>query len=205
MAKDFIPQREGDLQQWMGNIQLKIGGYAATFGLTPADVTAISDACTRTFTNINNVEIERQTFQQIVEKKDMEKEEDIALLRKFFNQIKAHNAFTSDIGKDLDIVSEKQPKDAGNAKPKLKLKLVPQGVRVDFTKEKVFDAVNVYSRNKGTTQWIKLAMDTSSPYIDTRELTNEAVPETREYMDIGVINDEEVGQPSDIVSMVYGG
>jgi len=32
-----------------------------------------------------------------------------------------------------------------------------------------------------------------------------ATAETREYRAVGVVDDEEIGQPSDIVSVVYGG
>ena len=64
--------------------------------------------------------------------------------------------------------------------------------------------INVYSRLQGEAQWQFLARDTHSPYIDTRPLANPAIPEVREYAARCVINDEEKGLLSDIVSAVAG-
>ncbi len=64
--------------------------------------------------------------------------------------------------------------------------------------------MNIYARPTGTSQWQYLARDNNSPYDDERPLAN-GQPEMREYMAIGVVGDEEVGQPSDIISVVFGG
>jgi hypothetical protein len=48
-------------------------------------------------------------------------------------------------------------------------------------------------------------MDTSSPYIDGRELAVATVPETREYKLRGVLNDVEIGLDSDIQSITWSG
>ena len=80
----------------------------------------------------------------------------------------------------------------------------PGYIRLKFTK-KGLDGVNIYTRLKGQAPWTFLARDTNSPYDDNRPLTTPGIPETREYMCIGVISDAEVGQQSDIVSTVYGG
>jgi len=63
---------------------------------------------------------------------------------------------------------------------------------------------NIYSRLKGQASWSFLSIDTSSPYDDHKVLANGS-PETREYMCIGVMEDTEVGQQSDIVTLVFGG
>ncbi len=43
------------------------------------------------------------------------------------------------------------------------------------------------------------------PFDDDSPLVQANVPETREYRVIGVLADREIGQPSDIVSVVFGG
>jgi len=58
---------------------------------------------------------------------------------------------------------------------------------------------------RGQTTWIKLAMDTSSPYIDGRPLAQAGVAEVREYMLRGVVNDEAIGLDSDILSIAWEG
>ncbi len=43
------------------------------------------------------------------------------------------------------------------------------------------------------------------PYVDTAPLAVANVPEVREYMGRGVINDVEIGLDSDIASLTFGG
>jgi hypothetical protein len=65
--------------------------------------------------------------------------------------------------------------------------------------------VNIYSRLKGQSEWTFLALDTESPYHDTRALAVAGVAETREYIAYGVLSDEELPTGSDIITVVYGG
>ena len=69
-----------------------------------------------------------------------------------------------------------------------------------------FEAVNLYFRKKGDVQWKLIAVRKRKfPYFDEQPLTTPGTPEVREYMAIGVIKDEEVGQPSEIKEVVYAG
>lgn len=94
--------------------------------------------------------------------------------------------------------------DPNTFKPTCKLSIVGGHIRIDFIKSEC-DSVTVYCRLRGTAAWTKLGLDSRSPYFDTNPLANSAVPETREYMLMGVIDDIEIGLPSDIVSIVFGG
>ena len=77
-------------------------------------------------------------------------------------------------------------------------------VRLKFTKGSS-DGVNLYTRLRGQSAWTFLARDTNSPYDDHRPLTAPGVPETREYQAYGVLKDDQIGQPSTIVSVTFGG
>lgn len=66
-------------------------------------------------------------------------------------------------------------------------------------------AVSIYSRIKGTEGWTKIANDFASPYVDRRPLTEPGKPENREYMALYFDGREDVGQQSDIASIVFGG
>ena len=67
------------------------------------------------------------------------------------------------------------------------------------------DGNNFYSRLKGQTTWKKLSFDSNSPYNDYTPLAVAGVPEVREYIAYGVLNDEQIGLPSDIVNVTFGG
>lgn len=63
----------------------------------------------------------------------------------------------------------------------------------------------IYSRLSGAPEWTRLGMDSSSPYYDTRPLAVPGVAELREYLVRGIGADEEIGQDSNIVAIVFGG
>ena len=61
-------------------------------------------------------------------------------------------------------------------------------------------------RNKGDVQWKLIAVRKRKfPFYDEAPLAVPGQPEVREYMAIGVVADEEVGQPSEIKEVVYAG
>jgi hypothetical protein len=65
--------------------------------------------------------------------------------------------------------------------------------------------MKLFMRVKGQTTWAVLTISTSSFFDDRTPLAQPNVPEVREYMVCGCVNDQEVGNPSDIVSAVFAG
>ena len=66
--------------------------------------------------------------------------------------------------------------------------------------------MSIYCRKKGEVTWRLIAVRKRKfPYYDEAPLAVPGVPEVREYMAIGVVADEEVGQPSEIKEVVYAG
>jgi hypothetical protein len=58
----------------------------------------------------------------------------------------------------------------------------------------------------GAAQWILVGSHRKKfPFDDQTPLKQAGVPEVREYMGRGVINDQEVGQQSDIVQVTFAG
>jgi hypothetical protein len=169
----------------------------------PAEVTALSTACTDLSTLINNVEAAKAALKNAVEAKNAGKDSKLAMIRKANNKMKISDAYTDAIGEDMGIKSTSQDLDHEAAKPKFSGEAFPGYVRLKFTKNGL-DGVNIYSCLKGQASWSFLSRDTNSPYDDHKALANGA-PETREYMCIGVMEDTEVGQQSDIVTVVFGG
>src|SRR5438128_1052969 len=66
------------------------------------------------------------------------------------------------------------------------------------------DGIHVYSRKKGETAWRFLDSARYSPFVDAAPAATPGIPEIREYRVVGVYKDQEVGQPSDIVSVTVG-
>ena|SRR5947208_13497669 len=71
-------------------------------------------------------------------------------------------------------------------------------VELDFDKS-ISDGVNIYAKRDGDADFIFLARDTASPYIDNRPLLVATKPELREYKAVYVQSDAEIGLFSDEV------
>ena len=68
----------------------------------------------------------------------------------------------------------------------------------DFDKS-ISDGVNIYAKRDGDADFVFLACDTASPYIDSRPLLVATEPELREYKAVYVQSDAEIGLFSDEV------
>ena len=62
--------------------------------------------------------------------------------------------------------------------------------------------MNLYSKRDGDADFVFLARDTNSPYVDNRPCVVAGKPENRQYKAIYVQADGEIGQASDIVTLV---
>ena len=71
-------------------------------------------------------------------------------------------------------------------------------VELDFDKS-ISDGVNIYAKRDGGADFVFLARDTASPYIDNRPLLVATKPELREYKAVYVQSDAEIGLFSDEV------
>src|SRR5438128_5145345 len=71
-------------------------------------------------------------------------------------------------------------------------------VELDFDKS-ISDGVNIYAKRDGDADFVFLARDTASPYIDNRPLLVATKPELREYKAVYVQSDAELGLFSDEV------
>ena len=112
---------------------------------------------------------------------------------------------TLDIQTQLDWIGEAHEMDPAHSRPTINIET--QRGRVKVTGRKPgFDAVSIYSRKKGDVQWKLIAVRKRKfPYYDESPLTVPNAPEVREYMAIGVVADEEIGEMSEIKEVVYAG
>ena len=53
--------------------------------------------------------------------------------------------------------------------------------------------MNIYSKRDGDVDFIFLARDTQTPYLDNRPLKVAGKPEIREYKAMFVVGDQEIG------------
>lgn len=89
--------------------------------------------------------------------------------------------------------------------PRIKAAAEPGHVRVSGSKDYA-DLVNIYMRVVGTPAWTLVGIRRRKfPFDDQTPLKVPGTAETREYMARAVVGEDEVGLPSDIVSVTFGG
>ncbi len=133
------------------------------------------------------------------------KKAQLPIIRAFINRCQTHPGCGPGIIKQLEWDPINHNLNLDDARPRLRAEVQRGSVRI-MVKRPGFEAVNVYVRLRGAPGWTLLAeRKCKFPYYDTRPLTIPGTPEVREYMAIGVVNDEETGQPSEVQEVVFAG
>lgn len=199
MKDDFIPRRDGDLNSFEENFRDKLAIHAATLELTAAEATStknIIDSHRNAFSRMNSKKSESKAA---TEENTNRKEEAVAEMRRMAKKIKASKNYTTAIGDDLGIIGTMlELRNVSELKPELKAKKNGSEVIVQFRKNGT-DGVKIYSRRGTETEFTFLALDTSTPYNDSREKLDPGKPEQREYYAIYFEEDKDVGEKSDTV------
>jgi len=202
MKKYYIPDSAGDLDAFEENLVSKLAVHAPALGLDMDEVAQVTQI-------IND---HRAAFIKMISKKAESKSatennnnsRDMALgeIRRMAQQIKSAKTYTTGIGVDLGIIgSDKSINVTSQLKPALKATVDGHEVVIKFRKEGT-DGIKIYGRRGSEQEFTFLAVDTSSPYNDTREKIESSKPEQREYYAYYFEADSEIGQASDVLKVV---
>ncbi len=204
LTPDFIPRSDGDQLNWLANYSAKLGTHGVALGFTAAQVTAMQGAITAYLSQFNSYVQQKNALEAAAAAVRTAQKNLLRDIRVQAAKSKIAGAFTEAIGDDLGIIGPESSFDPDTFKPTFKITVQPGTVKIEFTKSET-DGVNIYCRLKGQANFKFVARDTNSPYEDHTPLAQAGVAEVREYSMRGVINDAEIGQLSDIVSVTYGG
>ena len=203
---DYVPQSYKNLKAWLLLQQTELTALlATTINMTADERTAYQLAVTTILTPVTVIvdlmdELEQKTadFPLILEAQ-------LPLIRAAVKRAKTSAACTPAIQLQLDWVGESQNNDPETSRPTINVTAQPNRVKIEGRKPG-FDAVSIYSRKKGDVQWKLIAVRKRKfPYYDESPLAVAGVPEVREYVAHGVVDDEEVGEPSEIKEIVFAG
>lgn len=202
---DYIPPKETELNGWLTNWITQLDTSGVAIGLSQQQVDQAKVPATNMLQSITDADQAKITYKTKNTLKDSNIADGKQELRAYCNFIKALPNYNDSVGAQFRIVNTPNtPVDYANYKPSVSVELGNGFVRVKYVKKGV-EGLNVYSRLSGVAEWTFLALDTHSPYDDKRVLATAGVPEKREYMVIGVLNDTEIGIPSDTVSITFSG
>ena len=201
MKTDFIPKRNSDLDSMEENFVDKYPAIATTLGIDAAEQT----------NTLNIIGIHRTSHatmvSKIAEKKaavddnTAKKKTAITEIRRAAKNLKSRPSYTEAMGDELGINGPEAPQiDTVNIKPVLKGSTVGEtaigGFQLNGT-----DGMQFRSRRGSETEFTFLANDTHLPYHDTRPKLDPNKPEKREYIGWYILDDEIIGQPSDVLTI----
>ena len=204
MNQSYLPNKDSDLLAWLNNYKTKITTHATVLGVNAAQLAQEKAWCDAMINAINLIETKKQELKSAVAGKNTALQTQIGALRIEIARHKLSTGYTAAIGQDLGVISIHTDFDAATYKAKITAEIFGGFVRIKFVKRGT-DGINLYHRKKGEAEWIFLARDTKSPYDDHIVLETPNQPEHWEYRAYGIVDDAEIGQPSDIVEVVFGG
>lgn len=201
---DYVPNTDEGLIPWLTNLKTKLTIYSATLGLSPARAAQIIAWCDASIAALNDTAQKKAAWLTAAADKNTQAKTSLTGLRAEIGLWKKQPTMADAIAADLQIVGAADAFDADNFVPDISGQAFAGHVRIKFKKNGA-DGINIYTRKKGEPGWKFLAPDTDSPYDDHTPLAVAGQPEVREYQAFGVLGDDQIGQPSDIVSVTFAG
>ncbi len=202
---DFMPDQRAERFQWWMSIRDHIETEGPKFDLAPAEIAAAKACAANQVAKMEATNAAQAAIDgaRAAEKSDTASNEQ--MIRGKIRNWKTLPGFpASGTEARLALKGKEPPFNPAAFKSVIRVTIFGNKIKLDFTKGRM-NAVNVYGRLRGTAAWTKLGMDSASPFYDTRPLAQPGVPEVREYMVRGVLDDLETGQDSDIAFITFGG
>jgi hypothetical protein len=206
MPQDIIPDSHKNRLEFFQNLKEEIAADATTLGLNAAALTAINailDPLITAYQTLVDAETAVDTASADAGQVFGQQHE---ALRELFASLKANSKFTDGMGAAMHIFTQTTQRAPADIQPRLKGVAEPGHVRITGSKDYA-ETVNISMAvvGSGLPATIIGHKRKKFPFDDQTPLKTPGVPEIREYSARGVIGDEEVGKPSDIVRVTFGG
>jgi len=195
-SKEYFPRNEAAVSQWCDSFKEQFAAQAAALGFGETEVQAVNDTCVGISTAISEANAARTTYEEKVSVKKAVMDTNTGAIREMVRRIKASPSYTEAIGKTLGIVGEGSSFDPTTAVPKITLVKSATGYDFKFALLGYFDAVAVFRRKPGETEFARVDVDMKSPY-SIPSPTENGVEYYFQYMK----NDRLIGRPSDIIAV----
>jgi hypothetical protein len=203
MKKDYIPDSPQGIVNWTTNFLAEIDAVATRISWPTAQVTALKTRLTNLKNAAQAVLDKQNDLEAATGQLDQMKLIEVPEIRIDTNNLKTTRGFNEGDGRTLQVLTTTGEFDPDTYKPPLAASSKPNRVEL-IAKKNGADSINLYSRIKGQAAFTLLAAKrVRFPFEDTTPPATPGQPEEREYQAIGVLGDDEIGLPSDIVSAIF--
>ncbi len=201
---DFVPGNDGDLKKWVVNIKTNIPELVTQLEITPARLATITGWCDALTDSMDAAEQAKIAWLTASQTKQTQSATSLTGLRGEVAKWKVADGMTDAISAELQINGGGTPFNPETYQPQITADVFSGYVRFKFKKLGA-GGIILYTRIKGTMGWKFVSRDTNSPYDDHTPLATPGVSEVREYQAFGILGDEQIGLPSDILTVVFAG
>jgi hypothetical protein len=203
ISTDFMPKTFGELLLWLYNFDQQITTAGPILGLVPAQVTELKDVSQDGIDLINTGEVKKNDCSQALAARNLIFSNHVQVIRRLIAIMKKSPSYTVALGEQLGITAGSIVVNTTQVKPVLQLSLEAGNVRIAFKKQHMQN-ISIFSRQRGELNWVKITQTSFSPFADLRSLSEAGKPEAREYMALFHDGSREVGQESEIYSILTG-
>lgn len=203
MATDYMPKSFPNLEPWLGGLKDGVTHDGATCNQSAAQIaedTALIDSILGPVTTANAKEteaLEANGTAQTAIAQNRDK------LRDLINRYKNAKGWTDGMAAAWDVKTSATQYDMTTQQPSINGRSVP-GKNVVTGKKPGFTSVTIQMRVDGASPWIDIGTKVSQfPFYDTTAPQTAGKPEKREYRALGYVGDDQMGQPSDIVTAIF--
>lgn len=205
MATDYVPRSLDNIKTWLSGLKTGITTDGPTLGRTPAQVTAdnafidsmltsVSDAVDKETASLEAEGLARASMNTNNQK-----------LRGLINNYKSSPGWNDGMGAGWKVNTSSPQYDMDTHAPSITVTNVG-GQQVIRGQKPGFTSVDLDMRVAGTPTWITIATKLSRfPFVDSTPAQTPGKPEPREYRARGYVGDQEMGQPSEIVTGIFQG
>jgi hypothetical protein len=201
---DFIPKREAAQYAWLKNLKDNLPNHVADIDITPARLAQVNAWIDAQLAAHVLARQKRAEWLGASSQKKLVSKTSLAGLRKEIARWKTADAGTTGMVAGLRLSASVPALDASTHQPELEAFVHANMVRLRI-KKRGAAGVNIYMRLDGTAEWHLVGRATRSPYLDRTPVAVPGQAETREYRLISVVNDREIGQPSDVARLAVPG
>lgn len=202
MSGDYIPRSYTNLQQWLQIQQTDIAEVGVTLGMSVEERSSYLASVEKLLDKVVPIVDLTHQLDQLKADFDAIFAAELPTLHLHVRRLKTHAGYTPSIGLRMQWVGERHEIDPETSQPVITATAMGLRVKIEGTKPG-FEAVNVYMRRKGEVTWVQIAVRKRRyPIYDEIPPLNLDIPEIREYLCRGVVDDEEIGLPSPVVEAV---
>jgi len=195
----FFPSAIADRRKWFLNYKAKIDTYGMAMGYSTQQINDMKTCCDKAIAAIDEADAAKLAAKAKNKAQNTILKDNFGSLRKPIRHMKSHDNYKEAMGETLGVIGTEIEIDLDNVQTKLKATKKFNGVELKFTLKNC-DGGNIYSKRKDEKDFSLLKFVTHPQAMDMRPNLDPNMPEERQYLVVLVVNDEEVGKASDIVT-----